>query len=242
MPTAFQVKLEPDLAPLLNAWRKEPTPQSTGALIKALKPTLDRGVSMFGRNAGPSAASEAKTLAISALKSYDPTKSSLATHVTNHLKRLQRYTQNNRLVRMPEKLNADSAYLNNLEAEFLDQEGRNPTAQELADSSGISMSRIAKARMLRSPVSEGQYATEENNYSELSGMSKPDSSRYLDLVYQGLSPVDQFILESSAGLNGSRVLSAQEIAKQLRLSPGAISQRRAKIQQQIDFMTNSQLL
>jgi DNA-binding NarL/FixJ family response regulator len=38
-------------------------------------------------------------------------------------------------------------------------------------------------------------------------------------------------MEHTLGLHGKKVLSNQEIARKLRLTPGAVSQRKATIQQ-----------
>jgi DNA-binding NarL/FixJ family response regulator len=41
-------------------------------------------------------------------------------------------------------------------------------------------------------------------------------------------------MEHTLGMNNKKVLSNQEIARKLGLSPGAISQRKARIQQLLD--------
>jgi DNA-binding NarL/FixJ family response regulator len=43
------------------------------------------------------------------------------------------------------------------------------------------------------------------------------------------------ILEHALGLHGKPVLQNQQIAKKLRLSPGAVSQRKAKIQAKLNL-------
>ena len=52
---------------------------------------------------------------------------------------------------------------------------------------------------------------------------------------RGLRPISQSILEHTAGLHGRPILSNQELAAKLRLSPGAVSQRKAKIQEKIEM-------
>jgi hypothetical protein len=49
-----------------------------------------------------------------------------------------------------------------------------------------------------------------------------------------MDPINQKIMEHSLGLHGQPRLPNHEIAKLLRLSPGAISQRKARIQQTLD--------
>ena len=54
------------------------------------------------------------------------------------------------------------------------------------------------------------------------------------MVYQGLSPLDQRVMELTLGMRGNKKLSNQEIAAKLNRSPGAITQRKTKIQQLLD--------
>lgn len=61
----------------------------------------------------------------------------------------------------------------------------------------------------------------------------PDTTdrEYYDYVYKSVSPTDQKIMEWSSGFNkGNKILSNNDIATKLRISPPAVSQRRAKIQ------------
>jgi hypothetical protein len=53
-------------------------------------------------------------------------------------------------------------------------------------------------------------------------------------VYDDRKPVDQNIMEWSIGWNGNRTMSNQDIVRKLKLTPGAVGQRKAKIQQMID--------
>ena len=53
---------------------------------------------------------------------------------------------------------------------------------------------------------------------------------WLDFVYGDLSPVDKLVMDMTLGRNGRKRTSTQEIARKLNISPGAVSQRAAKIQ------------
>ena len=54
---------------------------------------------------------------------------------------------------------------------------------------------------------------------------------WTEIVYQDLGPVDQKIMEMSLGMHGQKKLSNLEIAKKLNRSPGAITQRKMRIQE-----------
>ena len=62
---------------------------------------------------------------------------------------------------------------------------------------------------------------------------------WTEIVYQYLGPVDQNIMEMALGMHGQKKLSNLEIAKKLNRSPGAITQRKVRIQdllnQESDF-------
>jgi len=68
------------------------------------------------------------------------------------------------------------------------------------------------------------------------GLAANQSARdaWVQIVYDELPSLDQKIMELSLGLHGRKPLSNLEIAKKLGRSPGAISQRKAKIQELLD--------
>jgi hypothetical protein len=63
----------------------------------------------------------------------------------------------------------------------------------------------------------------------------------IDMIYDDLNPIDQLVLDYSFGRNGRPKLSTQAIAKKLRVTPGAVSQRASKIQRSIDELTDMEL-
>jgi hypothetical protein len=68
-------------------------------------------------------------------------------------------------------------------------------------------------------------------------VSTPDErawKRWVEAVYLDQSPVDQVILQHSFGLHGRPVLSGEEVARMLNLSPGSVSQRKARLQRDLD--------
>ena len=64
--------------------------------------------------------------------------------------------------------------------------------------------------------------------------AQEDNTSWVEFVYSDLNSTDQYILERSMGLHGHAVLSPGQLAKDLKLSPGAISQRMQKIQNKLD--------
>jgi hypothetical protein len=71
-------------------------------------------------------------------------------------------------------------------------------------------------------------------YSPQAEPLSPDDSAWISLVYSDLGPVDQYILERVLGLHGHPPTPPSRVAKELKVSPGAVSQRMEKIQAQLD--------
>jgi hypothetical protein len=227
--------LEPELADVYKAWKTTPSPDSNAAMLTALTPHIDRAVRMhLGQAAsGPLILSRARQMALKALPRYDSSKAKLGTFLVNDLKGLKRVQrQQNQLVRAPERLLLDRAALQRHEQELHDELGRDPSDAELADWSGFSVKRISQVRAFRPAIASGTL----ESAGVMPGVERttPLSDTWTQIVYNDLGSTDQRILEHTLGLHGRSKLSNQEIAAKLGLSPGAISQRKAKIQKLLD--------
>jgi DNA-directed RNA polymerase specialized sigma subunit len=156
------------------------------------------------------------------------------------LRRLSAKEQN--IISIPEQVGLDFQRLSGSENELRDSLSREPTDDEIADSTGLSVKRIRKIRAFHQPLSEGMTAmttgnSEDDTNTEIAS-TLPNYNRHadawMDFVYGDLSPTDKLIMDMTLGRNGRRKASTQEIAAKLRITPGAISQRAAKIQNMID--------
>ena len=123
------------------------------------------------------------------------------------------------------------------ENELRDKLGRDPSDMELADHTSLSHKRIEYIRRAQPGLAEGTLAP-EGEAEESTGIGPavvgPTNDAWLRFVYLDLNPIDQVIMEHSVGLGGKPILPKQSIAAKLGLSPGAISQRAAKIQMLIN--------
>lgn len=234
-------KLEPEFEMDYQAWKKDPSPVNTGTLVRQLQPSIDKGLRAYGGKgqAGLTTRGHAKKLAINALQTYDPTRAKLGTHVINHLQGLRRVQRGStQVVHLPERVSLDRNRLLDIEADLQDRLGREPSVAELADYSGLSPKRIKYVRSFRSPVSESQFKARIGASGELEGYQPAVrfdySAAWQEVVYEDLNPVNQRIMEWTLGMHGQPAMSNQEIAKKLGLTPGAISQRKAQIQQMLD--------
>jgi DNA-directed RNA polymerase specialized sigma subunit len=140
-------------------------------------------------------------------------------------------------MRVPERVMLESQRLHAYSQELEDEMGRMPTDAELSDRLGISTKRMAKIRSYQPGMSSGQAEhgdpMQGQPASQLPGQQEHENY-WVDIVYQDLGPLDQKIMELTLGLNGHEKLSNQDVAKKVGRSPGAITQRKMKIQKLLD--------
>lgn len=226
MDTAFQ------------AWKAQPSPESTGQLLRAVRPVLDTAVSTYASGGGGAVRGQARLMAVRAFQSYDPAKGPLKTHLLSQLRGLQRYQQQQQQpIRIPERVLLDRNTLTASEQELRDELGRDPSDAEISRRTGLSARRLAKIRQVRPAVSAGQLTDDAGQpYSPASQLPGDTSLQdaWTEFIYGDLGPVDQAVMDYTLGLHGSPVLTNQQLAGRLNLSPGAISQRKAKIQRLLD--------
>lgn len=235
--TVSGLKLEKEFAEPFNAWKKTPNPTTTSAILTKLNPAIDKGLHAHaGGVKDPIMRSHARWLTLTALKTYDPVQSALTTHVVNHLQGLKRIRgRRGHVLKTPERVMLDRARLDEAENVFEDTHGREPSLTELADETGLSMKRISHVRKFRTPLSQGFLESQsEGGANAFPAVREQKSDTWLEVVYGDLNNINKKILEWTLGLHGNPILSNQKIAAKLRLSPGAISQRKQSIQNLLD--------
>ena len=229
--------LEDEYREPYGTWKADPTPEANTSILKTLDPVIQKGLKTYGSDQrSPLLVSKARMLTLQGLRNYDSKRSRLQTHLMNQYRGLQRASrQQNEVLRAPERIIYDAAKLRKYEDELTHELGREPTDQELLDRTGFSGDRLAKVRGYRPGYSEGQMEQVDSNLLSAAAMIDPQAQQaWIRLVYEDMPPLDQKIMEYSLGMNGRKPLSNLEIAKKLGRSPGAISQRKAKIQQVLD--------
>lgn len=229
--------LEDDYRPAYEAWQADPSPAGNANLLKAIDPVVQKGVQMYG-GGSPLSASRARLVALDAMRKYDPKRSRLQSHVLNHMRGLQRINQQqHQVMRVPERILLESQRLRNYHQELSDELGRDPSDTELADRLGVSPTRLAKIRSYQPGMSSGQVEAMDPLTGGVAGRlpgRHEAADMWAQVVHQDLGPLDQRILELSLGMFGNKKLSNAEIAQKLGRSPGAITQRKLKIQQLLD--------
>lgn len=224
-----------DLDKAFEAWKTAQTPETMDGAIKAANPVMTSAVKSYVGREDPIAMSHAKLLTAQAFKSYDPAKKSqLRTHLMNQLQPLRRFAASRRFVtKIPERVQYDMTGLRESESSLRDSLGRDPTEEEMADSTGYSMKRLKHLRSFAVPVSEGVAETSEQSREGV--ITTPDPMEdWTSYVYHDLSPIDKKILEWRTGFNGVKKMGVVDVAKALGISAGAVTQRANKISKMLE--------
>jgi len=229
--------LEEQYRPAFEAWQIDQTPAGNAAFLKHIDPIVQKGAKMHG-DGSPLAASRARLVALEAARKYDPKRSRLQSHLLTNMQGLRRQNrQQTEVMRVPERILLESQRLHGYSQELTDEMGREPTDAELSDRLGVSIARLAKIRSYQPGMSSGRAEHADpmqgQPASQLPGQQEHENY-WVDIVYQDLSPIDQKIMELTLGLNGHKKLSNQDVAKRLSRSPGAITQRKMRIQKLLD--------
>ena len=231
---------------LYALYAADPSPATLAPVIESLKPTL---VSEAYRYPGPRNAvmSHAKVLAVKAIKSYDPNSGAqLRSWVTGNLKSLSRFGQElARPAHVPEIAARQAAQLDAARSQLADELGRDPSDEELADHSGISLKRVGQVKAMARPyMREGemlsQEGDEQSSYPAVDPVGPdPALNSAVEAVLQSSDDRDQMILKHKIGHGGAERLSNQDIAKRLGVSPAFVSQRGAALAGQVEGMRDA---
>ncbi len=232
-------KLEPDYSDVFHAWKAADNPATRGALLTKVKPVLDSAVySYAGAGASPHVKGQAKLMALKAFGSYDPNKGNMKTHLLSQLRSLQRVSaQGNQIISIPERVALDRRHMMETEGQLRDSLGRDPSDMEVASRTGLSLKRLGYIRGAASGVNSGSILDEDGEVhspaSTIPGAQGKDDA-WAEMIYYDLGDIDRTIMDYTLGLRGAKPLANTDLALRLGLSPGAVSQRKAKIQQMLD--------
>lgn len=206
------------------------TPEANAKFLTAVEPVLRSAASTYAGDDGPLALSRARLIALDALPRYDPAKAGLGTYLHSHLKGLRRVSrQQSRPVAAAERVAFGRARSQQIEDELEHELGRPASAAEVAAKMGVSVDRLAEYAATRPGVSEGAFE------DDIGGAAiHPSQQAWVDLVYGDLGARDQVIMDYSLGLHGRPRLSNAALALKLGVTPGAVSQRKAKLQAMLD--------
>lgn len=222
-------------------WTRSKSPAHLQAMLDHLSPDIDKAIYAYsGLNAGPAVKTKAKLLAAKAIKNYAPDSgSSLKSWVYTQLQPINRYSRELAPAPIPERAYQQLSELKKTEADFYENKGRVASDSELADMTGMSMRQISKIRGMDKRVfSEGSTAFAGENPATSQEITATQNLNFrkdtLDTMYSSFTPQEQIIIEHKLGYNNKPVLSNNDIAKKLRISPGRVSQLTTSLAQRLD--------
>jgi DNA-directed RNA polymerase specialized sigma subunit len=221
-----------------GAWKDRPTPESMASALDAAEPVISSALTSYaGSNQALHA--QAKKLAARGIESYDPDRGAkLRSHLMNQMQPLRRLNQQrSNVIRVPERVQLDLYKLRQTQQDYFDKYSREAADTELAEQMGISVPRIRHLRkFMRTTMPESGFRSMEEGDSEIfyPGVTQASPEDvWLEYIHHDSSPVDQKILEWKTGYNGKQIITTQEIAKRLGLSPSAVSQRASRMARRI---------
>ena len=217
-------------------WRLHRDADSLYEVTKSLRPTIDSVVASLGGTGNPQIAAKARVIAAKAVQAYDPSMgATLPTWVSQQLRQLTRdIRKSNNMVHVPDGVQMDAYALYRAEKEFEDEHGREPTVEELADISHLSVKRIKDVRTKMRPIVTDA-GTESEDGSSLLSMENSDYTQdALDYVYAESDRNDKKILEYTVGYGGTTPLEPKQIMQKLKLTPVQFSRRKARLSMRIN--------
>lgn len=237
----FEEKNNRKKAPLsYETWRQDPTPSNLRTVVKELEPTIKHAVKQYaGPSYSPTVEQRARLLAADAVRAYDPSKgAALPTYVQSQLRSIQRMAP---VIADPfppaERFRREQTKIREAEAQLEDMLGHDPSDEEVAEQTGIRLSRIKKIRSrmrARMPLSVYEDSQDDDDKPDIVGEEYDEFDDWMDAVYQGLGSKDKFIFMHRTGYRNADVLTNNEIANRLNMSAAAVSQRANRIQRKLD--------
>jgi len=220
-------------------WTVDPSSDNMAKIVDSLAPTINSEVQRY-TGPKPLLRTQAKQLAIGAVKSYNPAAGAkLNSWVVTQLQPLTRYgRETGNSVHISELAYRQSAEVNHLREEMAEDNGREPTDEQLADAAGISVARIQGLKdHRRAVVSDSAFTNTDSPEAiepsvNITG-SDPALITATEMVYAGLDQRDQMIYDLKTGKHGKKLMDNQTIARRLGVTPALVSQRSAMISQLI---------
>ena len=212
------------------AWAAQRNPANAGMLLKQLEPTIDSAMTSYAPAERETLHTRARLIALQAADTYDPRKGTkLNSHVFTALQALNREkARRQNIIHVPENILLEQNRLRKSRQEFTSEIGREPTIDELADHTGMSVRRIEKVQTRDGAAMAGAQTLTEKGDLMFSRAEDPQRV-WADYVYHDLDERDKKIFEWSTGYGGSERLRKIDIAKKLKITPAAVSHRIGRI-------------
>ena len=230
-------------------WKQNPNQQDFEWLYNSQKPIIYRAADRYLKSTTlPKAAVRSDMLRqyITSLDSYDPSKSSLKTHIFRNMQHTGRYiTKYQNTGKIPEDRAKLIGLFQNREAHLRDMLGREPSNAEIADDMTASMAEIAELQKQKKVTPRTVGLLKQEIRRDLlaeapGGEVSTENSRLTDhliFMHGSLSPEQQLVLEHTPqpGDTDRTVFGKPAIADPIQLGPviGMSAQKIRAIRKQI---------
>ena len=221
-------------------WNQHNDKKARNRLLKSLDPLLNKEVNKFVASPIPRPAleTEARILALNAFKSYDPSKAQLNTHVTNHLKHLQRYVLTYQNVgRIPEHRGIAISRYQTIKENLEEDLSREPTIVELADILSWSPAEVERMQIeLRKDLSIAAQSDTDGGtkgFFDYSFSTTDVLKEAIEFVYFDASSEDKKILEYVFGIGGKQILAPKNISFKINRTELYVKKRLKFLAQEI---------
>lgn len=215
-------------------WKMTGSPEDLYNVTKSLSSTINASLASMGGSGSPNLEARARVIAAKAVQSYDPEAgASLATWVSSQLRQMVRdIRKSNSPLHVPDGVKLDAYAIYRAETEFMDEHGREPTMDELADAAKMPIRRIQQVRKKMRPVTNGKTVDQETGETSDAAVSVHEtdySQDAMDYVYSDADRLDKKIMEMWMGYNGYPQKDNKYIMDKLKLTPVQLSRRKTGI-------------
>jgi DNA-directed RNA polymerase specialized sigma subunit len=231
---------QPKELELWQTWKKGGMKQKDlDPLLKSFAPLIFQRVKMFkGRVEVPTSYIEHvhKVEFVNALKTYDPKKAALNTHIMNRLQKAARpiNTYKN-FAYIPENVSKNIGAFNAFKAELSDRLGHEPDDHTIHDEAlkanhpRLGALSLKDVKRLNQEQRAGLIQTSHDADVLVSGALSPRQVEVAHLISFQLTPEERLVHEHTLGLNGKAKLSSGDIAKKLKMDGPKVSKLRTSI-------------
>lgn len=231
---------------LWGQWKENPTKQNLGLLLKHFEPEINTRITLFKAKNVNKAAFRADLTrnAVTAIETFNPDRgASLKTHVTNHLRRSQRFNaMHQNMAYIPEEMSGLITPIQKAHDFLYQENGSAPSHGEIAtylnDNPGLVRSkrmRNAITAQLVKRVDDYQIADINGSSFESDPYSKAISPAVetLGLLHTVLKPDEKDVFEYLYGMNGKpKIESTGALATKMGRNPSQISRIKKRIESQ----------
>jgi len=198
---------------LWKQWKRTRSKRDLEALLKQMRPVIMKNAQKWSGVLPITVLEvEANKIAVEAFESYNPrVGTALSTHLTNYLQKLSRKTYKyQNPARLPEHRQIKFYMYNNMVEDFVDEHGRDPSVDEIADHLGWNKREVERIlKETRSTFVESGGPPGGFEWDE--GLADED----IEFFYHDLSPEDKLIFEHTTGYGGKQILAPAKLAKKL---------------------------